>query len=448
MKSDQPYHTQFNRIPAQSVWSDRITVKRTSHPALVGDRSAEVLVIGAGLAGILTAWQLKQAGISCIVAEASQVGSGVTQNTTAKITAQHGLIYDQLIRRLGIEKARLYYDANTRAIEDYRRLASVFPCHFEEQNAYVYSRNDRTKLEREAAAYTRLGLPAQIKEDPGLPFPTVGAVAMENQAQFHPLELLFALSDELDIAEHTFIRAIEGNKAITDKGVIRAEHIVLATHFPMVNIPGLYILKLYQHRSYVLALRGVPHPDGMYVDEQLNGHSFRTSQDLLLLGGGDHKTGKQGGNYEELAALAAAMSPQAEIRYRWAAQDCMTLDNVPYIGRHRSGTNNLYVATGFNKWGMTGSMVAAKLLCDLISHGRSELAELYSPQRSIWTGQLVVNAASATAGLLSPGGPRCPHMGCKLKKNHTEGTWDCPCHGSRFDEAGHIIDNPAKKGFR
>lgn len=448
MKIDQAYNIHFNSIPVQSIWSESVRESRPSYPALTGDRSTEVLVIGAGLAGILTAWQLKQAGISCIIAEAGRIGSGVTRNTTAKITAQHGLIYDQLLQRLGPEQARLYYDANTQAIEDYRRLASAFPCHFEEQHAYVYSLNDRAKLEREAAAYAKLGIQTKIKEEINLPFPTAGAITMEKQAQFNPLELLTALSGELDIAEHTFIRAIEGNKAITGQGVIRAKHIVLATHFPLVNIPGLYILKLYQHRSYVLAVKGVPLPDGMYVDERQNGHSFRTCNGLLLLGGGDHKTGKQGGNYSELAALAATMSPHAEIKYRWAAQDCMTLDNIPYIGRHRSGSNNLYVATGFNKWGMTGSMVASKLLCDLIRNGTSELEMLYSPQRSIWTKQLVVNAGSATAGLLTPGGPRCPHMGCKLRKNNAEGTWDCPCHGSRFDEAGHVIDNPAKKGIR
>jgi hypothetical protein len=186
----------------------------------------------------------------------------------------------------------------------------------------------------------------------------------------------------------------------------------------------------------------------MYVDERQDGHSFRSYGSLLLLGGGDHKTGKPGGGYQELAELAEKSFPHAKIKYRWATQDCMTLDSVPYIDRHRPGKAGLYVATGFNKWGMTGSLVASELLCDLILRGKSELESLYDPGRSIWTKQLAVNAGAAAVGLFSVGGPRCTHMGCKLHKNHIEGTWDCACHGSRFDGAGHVADNPAKRELR
>lgn len=434
-------------LPPRSVWSASAGVKE-SRPALSGDRQTTVLIVGAGLAGILTGWRLKQAGIPCIIAEAKQVGSGVTQNTTAKITAQHGLIYNQLRRRFGHEKMLLYYQANMQAIEDYRHLAVSYPCHFEEQTAYVYSLNDRSKLEREAAAYDQLGIRSNIVEAAGLPFPAAGAVAMENQAQFNPLKLLTALSDSLDIVENTFIRTIEDGFALTDNGRIKADHIILATHFPLINIPGLFFLKLYQHRSYVLALKGAPLPDGMYVDEQQGGCSFRSYEDLLLFGGGDHKTGCPGGCYKELFNLASVFYPQSQIQYRWATQDCMSLDGVPYIGRHHAAAKNLYVATGFNKWGMTGSMVASRLLCDLIIDGRSELEDLYSPRRSIWTRQLAVNTGQAALNLLSVGGPRCPHMGCRLRHNPAEGTWDCPCHGSRFDAAGKLINNPAKRRLK
>lgn len=429
-----------------SVWAAR--TDWVPHPALEGDISTDVLIVGAGMAGVLTAHRLREAGVDCVVAEAKTTGNGTTGNTTAKITAQHGLIYADLIARRGMESARLYLDANTRAIADFRVLCDMYPCDFEEKTAYVYTTEYRTKLEREAKAYARLGLEPLMQSSPPLPIQTAGALGMRDQAQFNPLKLLYALAKTLPrLYENTFVHRIDGSTAITDKGRIRAKHIVLATHFPLVNVPGLYFLKLYQHRSYVIALTGAAGIDGMYVDERPDGHSFRTYGDLLLVGGGDHKTGKSGGGYAELRALAARAWPDADERYAWAAQDCMSLDALPYIGRHRAGAPFLYTATGFNKWGMTGTMMASRLLCDLLLHGKSEYTHLCAPGRSMLTPQLAKNLLGACAGLLSFGGPRCPHMGCKLRWNRAEGTWDCSCHGSRFDRGGHILDNPAKRGI-
>jgi hypothetical protein len=186
----------------------------------------------------------------------------------------------------------------------------------------------------------------------------------------------------------------------------------------------------------------------MYLDGRENGYSFRTYDNLLFGGGGDHKTGKKGGGYAELRAFAKQAYPTATEKYHWTTQDCMTLDKIPYIGRHRSGSQNLYVATGFNKWGMSGSMVAAEILRDLIVSDKSELEELYNPSRSMMSRQLFVNIGSAAKGLLSVGGPRCTHMVCKLHWNAVEKSWDCSCHGSRFGKNGGVIDNPAKRGIR
>ncbi|MCI8610965.1 MAG: FAD-dependent oxidoreductase [Clostridiales bacterium] len=430
----------------ESIWSAGVKeIQPKTHPALQGDVKTDVLVIGGGMAGILTAYRLQQAGARCIVAEAKTVGSGITQNTTAKVTAQHGLIYGDIIKKRGLDAAKMYLAANQQAVADFCMLAGRYPCDFEEQNAYVYSVDNRDKLEQEAQAYQKLGLSANIVECPSLPFSMVGALCMQHQGQFHPLRLLWELAKQLDIYEHTFIRHVQDGIACTEAGSIHAEHIVLATHYPMINIPGLYFMKLYQHRSYVLALEGAPHLDGMYVDACPEGFSFRHYQNLLLVGGGSHKTGKQGGGFAPLRALVKQAWPNASERYFWATQDCMSLDNTPYIGRHRAGTGQMYVATGMSKWGMTGSMVASRLLCDLILSGKSDLETLYSPRRPMAGGQLVSNIGSAAAGLLSIGGPRCTHMGCKLHKNGEEGTWDCPCHGSRFDGEGHVIDGPAKK---
>jgi len=428
-----------------SVWNE--TVSRDKKPALCEDRTADVLVIGGGMCGILTAHFLKEAGARPIVVEGSRIGGGVTQNTTAKITAQHGLIYADLLARFGRERALQYYSSNTEAIAQYHALAEQLPCDFEYKTAHVYSTNRKDKLEREAEAYQKLNIPARLVESLDLPLQTVGAVTMEGQAQFHPLKLLYALSEGLEIYEDTFVQKLEGNTAHISRGKITAERIVLATHYPLVNILGLYFLKLYQHRSYVLALEGAPSVDGMFLDEQEAGLSFRTYEDLLLVGGGDHKTGKKDGGLSVLKRFVKGAYPEAQVKCHWATQDCMSLDKVPYIGRHSGGRSDLYVASGFNKWGMTGSMVAAQVLTDLIIQGHGEYEALYVPRRSILTKQLISNIGAA-AGLLTPGAPRCTHMGCKLHENAAEQSWDCACHGSRFDLNGQVITGPAKKELK
>ena len=183
--------------------------------------------------------------------------------------------------------------------------------------------------------------------------------------------------------------------------------------------------------------------EGMYVDDDLKGLSFRNYGDLLLIGGGSHRTGKSGGNWEELHIFAKKHFPDAKLKFDWATQDCMSLDSVPYIGNYSAHTPNLFVATGFNKWGMTSSMAAAKILCDMVCGKVNENAEAFSPSRSILKPQLVVNGVESVVNLITPTTKRCPHLGCVLKYNKTEHSWDCPCHGSRFEENGKLINNPA-----
>jgi len=425
-----------------SIWSKTADLPRFE--PLNGDLKTDVLIVGGGMAGLLCAYWLTGAGVDCALVEADRLCGGATKNTTAKLTSQHGLIYQKLVQEFGLEKARLYLEANQAALEKYRTLCRDLDCGFEERDNYVYSVSDRRKLERELETLARLGFPAELEENCSpLPFPTAGAVRFPKQAQFHPLKFTAAVSRGLRVFEHTKVLELSPRKAVTDRGTVSTEKIVIATHFPLLNKHGGYFLKLYQHRSYVLALEGAPLMGGMYVDEDRKGLSFRDYDGLLLLGGGGHRTGKRGGGWLELEGFARAHWPGAKVTARWAAQDCVTLDGAPYVGRYSKNTPDLYVAAGFNKWGMTGSMAAALLLTDLLLDRENPYAALFDPSRSVLRPQLAVNGLESTLGLLTPTVPRCPHMGCALKYNAQEHSWDCPCHGSRFGEDGTLIDNPA-----
>ena len=316
-------------------------------------------------------------------------------------------------------------------------------CAFEEKDAFVYSVDNQQKLEQELTALERLGFPAEFSEQIPLPFPVSGAVKFKHQAQFHPLKFIAAIAGGLRIYEHTKVLELGPGKAVTNKGTVSAEKIIIATHFPILNKHGSYFLKMYQNRSYVLALQNAPDVNGMYLDEAEKGLSFRNYHGLLLLGGGGHRTGKRGGGWQELEQFSRRYYPASRITARWAAQDCMTLDGVPYIGPYSSHTPGLYVVTGFNKWGMTSAMAAAALLTDMVLGRDSPYREVFSPSRTILRPQLAINGLESILGLLTPTAPRCPHMGCALKYNAAEHSWDCPCHGSRFAEDGTLIDNPA-----
>ena len=425
----------------ESLWEQ--TSEHVGFPALDRDLKTDVLIIGGGMAGVLCAWMLEQAGVSYVLAEAKNLGSGITKNTTAKITFQHGLIYAKLLRKFGTERAKQYLQANQAALEQFRALCREIPCGFEEKCSYVYDLDDRRKIEKELAALEKLGYSGEFTQTLPLPFSVAGAIRFPGQAQFHPLQFLAGISRGLHIYEHTPVRELIGTTAVTDGGWIRAERIIVATHFPFLNKHGGYFLKLYQHRSYVIALENAPDIHGMYVDEAQKGMSFRNYGELLLLGGGDHRTGKKGGAWSELRDFARQHFPEARERYHWATQDCMSLDGVPYIGPYSAGTSRLYVATGFNKWGMSSSMAAAMVLRDCMLGKNNPWAEVFSPSRTILRPQLALNGLEALAGFLTPTGKRCPHLGCALKWNPAEHTWDCPCHGSRFDADGTLIDNPA-----
>lgn len=425
----------------RSLWNE--TVTRPAFPTLESDTETDVLIIGGGIAGILTAYFLQQNDVPYVLVEKDRICGGTTGNTTAKITFQHGLCYHKMLQSNGLERADMYLQANRMAFGKYAALCREIDCGYEIKNNYVYATDDRQKLEDEISALSKIGYNAVFAKDLPLPVNTVGAVCFEDQAQFHPLRFLYAVAKGLNIYEHTFVREMEGTTAVTDRARISAGKVIVTTHFPMINKHGSYFLKLYQHRSYVTALENAQNVDGMYVDESRTGFSFRNYGDLLLLGGGGHRTGKSGGNWDELRQFAREQYPRATERYFWAAQDCMSLDHIPYIGRYSKNTADLYTASGFNKWGMTGAMLSAVLLSDRICGRHNGFEEAFDPSRSIIRPQLFVNGFESIKNLLTPTKKRCPHLGCALKWNPAEHSWDCACHGSRFDESGKVLDNPA-----
>ena len=475
-----------------SIW--RATTAIAPRNALEGDIEAEAAVIGGGLAGVLTAYFLQERGIETVLLEADRLGSGQTGNTTAKVTSQHGLLYHKLIRELGEEGAGQYARANQRAITAYRDLIGEksIDCQWEERPAYLYTSMDRELLQEEAHGAWRLGIDAKFTPDTELPFPVKGAVQFEGQAQFHPLKFLEHIARELVVYEGTRAVKVEGDTILTDRGRVKARHIVFASHFPFMNAPGYYFLRLHQERSYVLALEHAQPLNGMYLGVDEGGLSLRTSGALLLLGGGGHRTGENsaGGRYDLLHQAAQAYWPQAGETAHWSAQDCVPLDGVPYIGRFSPSAPDWYVATGFQKWGMTSSMVAASILCGLITGREDPDARVFEPHRlrlassakNLWTdgGKTVKSLARSAfvpagaaldelppdhGGIVDYNGVktgvykdgegqvytvsvRCPHLGCQLEWNPDEKSWDCPCHGSRFDHTGALLDGPAQENLK
>lgn len=424
-----------------SLWS--ATAHKGRFPTLEGDKKTDIVIVGGGLAGLMCLKELTDRGADCILLEAKTIGSGVTGNTTAKITFQHGLIYDKLINKYGTEKAHMYLDANRKALEKIKKMSQAYPCDLEETDAYVYSSDDRKKIENEIRAYEKLGVNSQFCEDIPLPVSCAGAVIIPSQAQFHPLKFMYALSENLRIYENSKVTEFLPGKVKCENGTVTARIIIIATHFPVINKHGAFSLKLYQHRSYVIAIDNAPDINGMYLDEKKIGFSFRNYKNLLLIGGGDHRTGKTGGSYNVLYDFCRQNYPDSAVKYNFATQDCMSLDGMPYIGRYSGSSRDIYVATGFNKWGMTSSLAAADIIADMVTGRKNPYAGLFAPDRSVLHPQLLMNIFHSFTGIITPTVPRCPHMGCALKYNKDEHSWDCPCHGSRFSENGELIDNPA-----
>lgn len=450
----------------ESLW--KYNIEMSERNATIDNTHIHTLIIGAGMAGALTAYLLKQRGIDAVIVEAKTIGSGQTENTTAKITSQHDIFYDKLICKAGYKRAGAYARANEEAIHIFEQIIrkEKIDCDFQKMPSYLYTCDERKiqKLKKEASAAKRLGINAEYIEGEKiteLPFEVKGAVCFQNQAQFHPLKFLKHLTKNMTIYENTKVLSVKGHTVVTSGGTITAENIVFTCHYPITNIPGFYFLRQHQERSYVMALAYDKEIQGMYYGIDKNSLSFRGVGKVLLLGGGGHRTGKcvchlsdaakEKYSYTFLHRMKDKYYKDVKEICHWAAQDCMPHDEIPFIGKYSIFRPYWYVATGFKKWGMTSSMVAAMILSSILSGKTDMYKKAFSPQRFLIRSGLVnfltdvgESITGLTKGLFGKKEHRCPHMGCHLEWNNEEDSWDCPCHGSRFDKDGELLDNPAQ----
>ncbi|WP_437033918.1 FAD-dependent oxidoreductase [Streptomyces sp. enrichment culture] len=491
-----------------SYWLE--TAPGGRHSALAEDLDVDVAVIGAGIAGLCTAWELTRAGRSVAVLEAGRVAAGVTGHTTAKITAQHTLVYDKLRRTRGVEGARLYARSQSEAIEHIAGVATELgvDCEWERRSAYTFTcdtgRVDELRAEAEAAR--EAGLPASFVTETGLPFPVAGAVEVTGQAQFHPRRFLLALADDLvarggRIHEDTTVLGLEEGEpcrlSTAAGATVTARDVVVATHYPIFD-RALLFTRLSPRRELVVAglLPAGQDPDGMYITPDENTRSVRTApygEDgtrRLLVITGEHftpGTGDTRARFDRLAAWAREHFPDVELTHRWATQDNDPTDTVPLVGPLHHGARHAYVATGFGGWGMSGGVMAGLLLTAQITGEEREWSGLYDPRRlapavreapsflktqaevarhfvgdrlrpsppveALPPGEGAVVRADGGRlavyrdedGTLHAVSARCTHLGCLVDFNSAERAWECPCHGSRFDTDGKVIQGPATR---
>lgn len=493
-----------NELPGkfESLWID--TTPDTHFPSLGKNMSVDVVILGGGIAGITAALLLKEEGLKVAVIEMNRICKGVTGYTTAKITSQHGLIYKYLADKFGLENAKIYAQANQSAVEKIANLIKVkkIQCDFYRKSAYVFSQNseeDET-IKKELEIVKKCGIPAFYTEDVPLPFKVKSAIGVANQAQFHPRKYVLALADLIQgsgsyIFENTQavdIKEGEPCEVITDKGVVKAKDVIIATNFPFYN-KYLFSPKISPGRSYVYAvkIKNKP-PEGMFYGARLHEHSLRTypngEDKIVFIGGQGHTptdVDESDKRYSSLIKYARERFDIESYEYRWSTEDCITVDRVPYIGRLNPSSKHLYVTTGFNAWGMTTSMVSANILSDMILNRPNPWTSFFDPSRpvsksvteiisqnievvknyvkghflpqkednisSLQNGQgkvFTIKGQKAAVYKDSKGNVHavsavCTHMGCIVGWNKGDQSWDCPCHGSRFAKDGSVIKGPA-----
>lgn len=379
------------------------TTKSTSFPSLSNNINTDVCIIGAGITGIATAYYLSKYNMNITILDASKIALGVTANTTAKITSGHGLIYDYLLKSFGQDTAKKYFFSNEEAISDIKHIVNTekINCDLIFQDSYVYTckKDNIQRILDEVNAINSFGNYAEYVTSSSLPFSIEAGIKLKNQAQFHPRKYLLSLAS---ILEKRNVKIFENSKVIDVKHInnyyevfannckINCKYLVMASHYPIKNFPGMYFIKMYQESSYVIGVEIDETIDGMYISCDMPVTSFRNipqnnGKNLLLVGGSAHKTGATDVNiddsYTNLENYIKTIYPKANVKYRWMTEDCISLDKIPYIGEFSSFLPNMYVATGFKKWGMTTSHVAAKIISDKINGISNPYENIYTATR-------------------------------------------------------------------
>jgi glycine/D-amino acid oxidase-like deaminating enzyme/nitrite reductase/ring-hydroxylating ferredoxin subunit len=468
------------------------------------------LCIGAGLVGLQCAYYLSKAGPKVLVLERGEICSHTSGYSTAKITSQHDLFYKYLIDSFGKEFARDYLFANEEAITNIRSIINEekIDCDFSMQDAYVYTQDEQElqKIRDEVDSLKSIGFECDYVDKIPLPFEILGAIKFPYQAQFHPRKYALGLCDVIqsysgDIYANT--KVIDTKKeedhyiTMTENNNVKSKYVILATHYPILNFPGLYFLKMYQSTSYIIVVDTKTElPDGMYINSESPTYSFRTTpfegKKLLLVAGSDHKTGAKidlTEAYENLEKRAKELYKKSEVLYRWSTEDCISLDKIPYIGEFSTTMENLYVATGFKKWGMSTSNVAANIITDKILGRENKYEYVFRSTRfqpvknheelgnmikevanslvlnklripkdkfedvGVGEGKIIeidgekVGVYKDEDGEIYAVKPVCSHLGCEVSFNNLDKTWDCPCHGSRYTYKGEYLYEPTVNGL-
>jgi glycine/D-amino acid oxidase-like deaminating enzyme/nitrite reductase/ring-hydroxylating ferredoxin subunit len=485
-------------------WFDDVVAK--NYPGLEENLNVDVAIVGGGIAGLHCAHRLKGSGLNVIVLEARHVGRQATGRSTAKVTSQHGQKYRTLIQKFGEEGARIYAQANEAVIGQIVALAREMEgqVELEPKPAFIYATDteQREQLEEETEAARSLGLPAEMVAEAGLPFPTTGLLKYDGQYQFDPYRYMLGLAEQLaghiPIYEQSRVTEISGSAPIqlTVNGrTVTAKHVVVATQMPIVN-EGMFFAKAFPF-AHMVAAAPLPEDkriDGMFISAGSPSHSLRTAmkngQTYLIAAGGEFKTGEAEQEKRMLEDLRAFLNRNFGIEsftHLWTNEDFRPMDGMPYIGPASSGDPDLLVATGFNAWGITQGVVAGNILADrILGRQPSPASELFDATRikpvasakeflkgniesaGHMIGDRVFRRASVPLDTIAPGeggvvthkgeqlavlrhedgsltalSASCTHMGCIVGWNGIDRTWDCPCHGSRFDEHGEVIAGPA-----
>ncbi|MFC6728246.1 FAD-dependent oxidoreductase [Natronoarchaeum mannanilyticum] len=492
----------------ESLWL--ATTPTTDYEPLDGGLHVDVPFVGGGIAGLTTALELKERGSTVAVVEADRVVTGATGHTTAKVTSQHGLRYSKLTETFDRRTAEQYGRANEAAIDEVERIVEAYDvdAQFRRTPSYVYAESEENvdKIREEDRAATQAGLPSSFVQETDLPFDVEAAVEFSEQAEFHPRKYLLGVVEAIHgdgsyVFEETRATDVDAgapSRVETERGAVVADDVVVATQFPIYDRGG-YFARTHPHRAYLLAVEIAGEvPEGMYYSAASPPATMRPyrsdGEEYLIVGGQSHEPSLGGPptseRYRRCEAYARSRFDVESVAYRWSTHDYSTVDGMPYIGEIGPGAGDVYVATGFDGWGMTGSTVAGMLIADLIEMGQSHYADLFDPKRvtpkasakNFFSENAVVGARfvgdrvrtllhdrddlprpGEAEVLRKEGRPTgvyrdedgavhavdatCPHMGCLVTWNDAERSWDCPCHGSRFDYDGEILSGPAVEGL-